>query len=57
MDNFLLLAVAGILIVVAILAAVLVFMTMKEKSQKSNASGAKKVDDELETARAKKINV
>ncbi|MBQ3407917.1 MAG: hypothetical protein IJH12_01780 [Clostridia bacterium] len=54
MDNFLLLAVAGILIVVAILAAVLVFMTMKEKSQKSNASGAKKVDDELETARAKK---
>lgn len=53
MDDFLLLAVAGIIIVVAILSAVLVFITMKEKKEKEGNT-TKQKDDELDTARAKK---
>ena len=54
MDDFLLLTVAGIIIVVTILIAVLIFMTLKEKRQKKDVTGAKKVDDELEATKAKK---
>ncbi len=53
MDDFLLLAVAGIIIVVAILSAVLVFMTIKEKKSKEDNTNKVK-DDELDAARAKK---
>ena len=53
MDNFLLLAVAGIIIVVAILSAVLVFITMKEKREKESGEKKQK-DDEIDSARAKK---
>jgi len=54
MDNFLLLTVCGIIIVVAILTAVLIFMTLKEKSQNEDKSGIKKANDEVEATRAKK---
>lgn len=53
MDNFLLLTVVGIIIVVIILAVVLVIMTMKEKKEKVSQN-TKKVDDEIDTVRAKK---
>ena len=54
MDDFLLLTVVGIIIVVTILIGVLIFMTLKEKSQKKDIAGAKKADDELEANKAKK---
>ena len=53
-DDFLLLTVAGIIIVVAILFAVLIFMIWKDKSQKKTETGEKKVDDEVEATKAKK---
>ena len=53
MDDFLLIAVAGIIIVVAILSAVLVFITMKEKREKESGEKKQK-DDEIDSARAKK---
>ena len=53
MDNFLLLTVVGIIIVVIILAVVLVVMTMKEKKE-NDTRETKKVDDEVDVARAKK---
>ena len=53
MDDFLLLAVVGIILVVAILSGVLVFITMKEKQEKGNDE-KKQRDDEIDTARAKK---
>lgn len=53
MDDFLLLTVVGIIIVVAILASVLLFITMKEKKEKQTNTN-KQRDEELDTARAKK---
>ena len=53
MDDFLLLTVIGIIFIVIVLAIVLVIMTMKEKQTK-DGQNTKKVDDELDAARAKK---
>ena len=53
MDDFLLLAVVGIIIVIIILAMVLLYISMKEKREKQTSTNKQK-DEELDTARAKK---
>ena len=53
MDDFLLLAVVGIIIVIIILAMVLLYISMKEKRENQTSTNKQK-DEELDTARAKK---
>ena len=54
MDDFLILTVAGIVIVVAILLAVLAFLVIKEKNQNKVKTAGNKANDEVEEKRAKK---